>query len=156
MRSASAARELGDDVNFGDITDIAVSGLLAQRVRMGVTASNLANAETTRTRAGGPYLRRDPSFQATPQGGPFGDRLERALRGVEVNRVVLDRRPPELRFAPGHPDANADGYVAIPRVYAVEELTNLMSAGRSFEANLVVMRKVRAMSEAAMQIGRRQ
>lgn len=137
-----------------DISDIAVSGLLAQRSRMAVTASNIANAETTRTAEGGPYLRRDPVFRTTSLGGPFASRLERALRGVEVSGVAKDPRPPVTRFDPGHPDADADGFVAYPRVSVVEELTNMMSASRSYEANLVILNKVRSMSRAALQIGR--
>ena len=136
-----------------DITDIAVSGLVAQRARMATTASNVANAHTTRTASGGAYRRRDPVFRTTPVGGPFAGRLERAIQRVEVARVSLDRRAPITRFDPGHPDANPDGYVALPRVNVVEELTNMMSASRSYESNLVIVRKVREMAQAAMQIG---
>ncbi len=141
-------------MKLGDITDIAVSGLQAQRSRMAVTASNVANAETTRTAEGGAYRRRDPVFRASSVASPFASRLDRALRGVEVTRVVSDPRPPVTRFDPGHPDANAEGFVAYPRVSVVEELTNMMSASRSYEANLVILSKVRAMSRAALQIGR--
>ena len=141
-------------MKLGDIVDIAVSGLIAQRSRMAVTASNVANAETTRTAEGGAYQRRDPVFRSAPVGGPFQSRLDRALRGVEVTRVVRDPRPPVSRFDPGHPDSDADGFVAYPRVNVVEELTNMMSASRSYEANLVILKKVRAMSDAALQIGR--
>ena len=141
-------------MNLSDITDIAVSGLGAQRARMAATASNLANAQTTRTAAGGPYRRRDPVFRTRPVGGAFSDRLGRLVRKVEVERVALDRRPLLRRFAPGHPDADARGFVSLPRVNVVEETANLMSASRSYEANLVVLRKVREMARAAMQIGR--
>jgi flagellar basal-body rod protein FlgC len=141
-------------MKLGDITDIAVSGLVAQRARMAATASNVANAQTTRTDSGGVYRRRDPVFRAEPVAGPFAGRLERALHRVEVERVVLDARAPLTRFEPGHPDADADGYVALPRVNVVEELSNMMSAARSYESNLIILRKVREMKEAAMQIGR--
>ncbi len=141
-------------MKLGDIVDIAVSGLMAQRSRMAVTASNVANAETTRTAEGGAYQRRDPVFRATSPAGPFSDRLDRAMRGVEVTRVVRDPRAPVTRFDPGHPDADADGFVAYPRVNVVEEIANMMSASRSYEANLVILNKVRAMSRAALQIGR--
>ncbi len=140
-------------MNLTDITDIAVSGLVAQRARMATTASNVANAHTTRTASGGAYRRRDPLFRTVPVGGPFSGRLERAIKRVEVERVVLDQRAPITRFDPGHPDASPDGYVALPRVNVVEELTNMMSASRSYESNLVVLRKIREMSQAAMQIG---
>jgi flagellar basal-body rod protein FlgC len=141
-------------VTLSDIMDIAVSALSAQRVRMAVTASNLANAETTRTAAGGPYQRRDPVFQASPVGGHFASQLQRAIRGVEVSGIRLDSREPIIRFEPGHPDADAQGNVRYPRVSVIEETTNMMSASRSYEANLVILRKARAMSEAALQIGR--
>jgi flagellar basal-body rod protein FlgC len=137
-------------MKLGDITDIAVSGLVAQRARMAATASNVANAQTTRSESGGVYRRRDPVFRTEPVGG----RLERALHRVEVERVVLDARAPLTRFEPGHPDADADGYVALPRVNVVEELSNMMSAARSYESNLIILRKVREMAEAARQIGR--
>lgn len=141
-------------MKLSDITDIAVSGLRAQRVRMAVTASNIANSETTRSAEGGPYRRRDPVFRSAPSGGPFAARLERAMRQVDVSRVVKDSRPPITRFDPGHPDADGEGNVAYPRVHVVEELANMLSAGRSYEANLAILHKVRSMSRAALQIGR--
>ena len=138
---------------LSDVMDIAVSGLAAQRVRMATTASNLANAETTRTPEGGPYRRRDPVFQAAPM-QPFADRLEREIRAVRVREVATDTRPPARHYDPGHPDADESGFVSRPNVSPVSELTNLMSASRSFEANLLIIRKAREMSDAAMQIGR--
>jgi flagellar basal-body rod protein FlgC len=141
-------------MKLGDIMDIATSGLVAQRARMATAASNLANAETTRTPEGGPYQRRDPVLASTPQGGAFASRLDRAMAQVEVRSVARDPRPGESRFDPGHPDANQEGYVALPRVSVVQELSNVLSASRSFEANLVIVRKVREMADAAMQVGR--
>lgn len=141
-------------MTLNEITDIAVSALAAQRVRMAVTASNLANAETTRTAGGEPYRRRDPVFRTKPLAEPFASRLEGAMRGVEVTSIKRDPRPPIIRFDPGHPDADAQGRVRYPRVSVIEELTNMMSASRSYEASLVILRKVHAMSEAALQIGR--
>lgn len=139
---------------LSDVMDIAVSGLEAQRLRMQVTASNIANADSTRTAEGGPYRRRDPIFTATRLSEPFGGLLERKLSTVRVTRVVEDTRDPLQRFDPRHADADADGFVAVPRVNVVEEMANLMSASRSFEANLAVMRKARSIGEAALQIGR--
>ena len=136
-----------------DITDIAVSGMHAQRVRMGVTASNIANAETTRTGSGEPYRRRDPVFRSVSAAGGFGGQLDRALQRVEVARVQADGRDFLTRFDPGHPDADADGFVLMPRVNMIEEQANLMSASRAFEANLMVVTKVRAMADAVMRIG---
>lgn len=141
-------------MKLSDITDIAVSGLHAQRVRMTVTASNLANAETTRGIDGGPYRRRDPVFATRPIGGPFAGELERQLRAVRVSRVALDTREPVRRHEPSHPDADGSGFVAFPRVNTVEEMANIISASRSFEANLVLMRKTREMGQAALRMGR--
>lgn len=141
-------------MTLSDIVDIAASGLSAQRARMTVTASNLANAESTRTTEGGPYRRRDVVFAARPLEGGFRGEIDRALRSVRVERVVEDSRPPESRHMPGHPDADADGNVLMPRVKPVEEYTNMLSASRSFEANLMVLRKARSMGEAALRIGR--
>ena len=141
-------------LKFGDIMDIAVSGLGAQRARLAATASNLANAETTRTAEGGPYRRRDPVFGASPVGGAFSSQLDRAFKRVDVDRVAIDQREPRASYEPGHPDADGAGYVRRPRIDVVVELTNMMSASRSFDANLLVIRRVRTMAQAAMQIGR--
>ena len=140
-------------MKFSDITDIGVSGLVAQRARMAATASNLANAQTTRTEEGGPYRRRDPVFVGRSVDGDFGSRLSRAVRKVEVERVALDPRAAITRYEPGHPDANAEGYVSLPRINTVEELTNMMSASRSYQANLLILRKAREMARAALNIG---
>jgi len=141
-------------VTLSDIMDIATSGLLAQRARLAVTASNLANAETTRSAEGGPYRRRDPIFAARSAEDPFASQLDRSLRRVEVTRIALDPRPPLPRYQPGHPDADAQGFVQFPRVNPVEEMTNMMSAARSFQANLFSVSKARQMAEALHQIGR--
>ncbi len=140
-------------MNMSDIVDIAVSGLRAQRTRMTVTASNIANAQTTRTAEGGPYRRRDPVFQADRLGSPFASALQRKLRAVSVTRIQEDGRDPMTRYLPSHPDANEDGYVAFPNVNLVEEQANLVGSSRAFEANLLVMQKVRSMAEALMRVG---
>ena len=141
-------------MKLGDIMDIAAAGLSAQRARVAAAASNLANVHTTRTAEGGAYRRRDPVFVAEPAGGPFGSALDRAVRTVRVSDVAIDNRPAERHLDPSHPDADAEGYVERPRVDVVSEIANVMSASRSYEANLVIMRKVREMSDAAAQIGR--
>ena len=141
-------------MKIGDIVDIAASGLVAQRARMATAASNLANAETTRTPEGGPYRRRDPILESKSIGSPFANSLERAMTSVEVGGVQVDRSAGTTRYDPGHPDADADGYVELPNVSVVRELSNVMSAGRSFEANLVIIKKARDMADAAMQVGR--
>lgn len=141
-------------MSLSKVADIAVSGMLAQRVRMVVTASNIANSQTTRTVDGGPYQRRDPVFESRTVEGGFGPALDGALRTVEVPRVEIDPRPGPTRFDPGHPDADADGYVRMPNVDLVEEMTNMMSAQRAFEANLLALRKAREMGDAALRIGK--
>ncbi len=141
-------------MTLGDVVDVAVSGLVAQRARMTATASNIANAHTTRTASGGPYRRRDPVFRAEPMGGAFAGELERQVRKVVVERVVEDPRNGPRRYQPGHPDADGAGFVSYPRVNPMEEMGNMLSASRSFEANLAVLRKVRAMGDAVLGIGR--
>ncbi len=141
-------------MNLSDVSDLAVAGLDAQRMRMTVTASNLANADSTRTPGGGPYRRRDPVFRAEPLDRSFAGALDRRLQTVRVTRIETDSRPPVLRYQPGHPDADESGFVAAPRVNVVEEMSNLISASRSFEANLVILRKVREIGQAALAIGR--
>ncbi|MEM9174118.1 MAG: flagellar basal body rod protein FlgC [Myxococcota bacterium] len=140
-------------MELGDIMDIATSGLRAQRARMTVTASNIANAQTTRTDEGGPYRRRDPVFNAERIAKPFASRLEQKLRSVSVTKIAEDPRDPVTRYLPHHPDADASGYVEFPNVNLVEEQANLVSSSRSFQANLLVMSKVRSMAEAIMRIG---
>lgn len=141
-------------MKLGDIMDMAAAGLSAQRARVATAASNLANVNTTRTAEGGPYRRRDPVFVSEPVGGPFGDALDRAVRTVRVRSVSIDSRAPLRELDPSHPDADADGFVARPRIDVVSELSNVLSASRSYEANLVIVRKVREMADAAQQIGR--
>ncbi len=140
-------------MSLSNITDIAVSGMMAQRTRIAVTASNIANAETTRTAEGGPYRRRDPVFVAESPEGPFAEHLARELRAVRVESIAEDSRDFIERIEPGHPDADENGIVRYPRVNTVEEMTNLMSASRSFDANLMIMSKVRKMGDAVLRIG---
>ena len=91
---------------------------------------NLANAETTRTPEGGPYRRKDVIFSSDPNVGSFGSALESAIgtgvSGVKVSGITVDQRDPEKRYMPGHPDADADGYVAFPRVNPAEDMVDLM------------------------------
>ncbi len=143
-------------MDFFSAMEIISSGLSAERVRMNITASNLANAETTRTEAGGPYRRRDPIFAATNLESPkgFQSNLDRALQGVEVAEVVEDPAPPRLLFDPNHPDANPNGYVELPNVNMVEEMVNMMMAARSYEAGVSAMRSVVDMAQRALSVGK--
>jgi flagellar basal-body rod protein FlgC len=133
---------------------ISAAALSAQRTRMEIVASNLANARTTRTPEGGPYRRREPVFGAEPLPGAFGDALGQALRSVAVTDIAEDTAPPQLRYEPGHPDADAAGFVAYPNVNPIAETVDMLSATRSYEANVTLVRSIREMSRAALQIAR--
>ncbi len=140
-------------MSLRDALRVAASGLDLQRARMEVVASNLANARTTRTAAGGPYRRMLPVVRAVPvRRHAFGDAVSRAVRGVELERVAVDPRPPVMRYEPGHPDADARGYVAYPNVDPAEEMVDLLSAMRSYEANTRVVKAVEKMREDALDL----
>lgn len=141
-------------MNLIDAMNVISSGMGAERVRMNVTASNLANAKTTRTEEGGPYRRRDPVFASVPGDDSFGAALQGALRAVEVTEIVEDQNAPRLEYDPNHPDANDEGYVEMPNVNPVEEMVNMMSAARAYEAGVSAMRSAVQMAEKAISLGR--
>ena len=130
------------------------SALAAERLRVDLASANLANANSTRTAEGGPYRRRDPILQAVPLSGSFGSEIERAVRMVDVRRIVIDPRPPREVFNPSHPDADGQGIVRLPNVQMVEETVNLMNASRAYEANLLAISISRDMAERAMRMGK--
>lgn len=138
-------------MNFFGMMDIAATGLAAQRLRMETVASNLANANSTRTAEGGPYRRRDVVFQAV-RPPAFRDALDASLRQVRVSGVVEDQNLPKRRYEPGHPDADAQGFVAYPNVDPVVEMVNLLGAARAYEANVTVMEATKNMMLRAMEI----
>jgi flagellar basal-body rod protein FlgC len=122
---------------------------------MNTIASNLANARTTRTAEGGPYKRLDPVFQATQLGGDaFGGPNESAVSLVKVQRIQQDARDPQLVYEPGHPDADVKGYVRYPNVNVVEEMVNMITASRAYEAGVTSVDSVKAMAKSALGIGR--
>lgn len=142
-------------MNVFDTMQIISSGLSAERVRINVTTSNLANAQTTRTEDGGPYQRRDPIFQSNPmQPGSFSASLNDAMHSVVVPEIVKDQDAPRLVFDPSHPDADDEGYVSMPNVNMVEEMVNMMQASRSYDANISALRDVMDMAEKALGLGR--
>jgi len=145
-------------MDFFEALNVSSSGLSAQRVRMNVISSNLANIETTRTPEGGPYRRKDVIFAATPVGSSFQDILESRMWGdvyqVEVEGVYRDDDPPKLKYDPDHPDANDEGYVALPNVNVIVEMTNMLSATRSYEANVTAINATKSMMLKALEIGR--
>jgi flagellar basal-body rod protein FlgC len=126
---------------------VGASGMAAQRARAELLVENLANAETTRTPEGGPYRRKDAVFETASAGSPFASIFEEAAggTGVAVAGIVTDTREPERRFLPGHPDADAEGYVAFPRVNPAEDMVDLMGASRGYEANVAAIGAVKDM-----------
>jgi flagellar basal-body rod protein FlgC len=131
------------------LLSVSASGMQAQRTRAGLLVENIANSETTRTPEGGPYRRKDAVFAAEAADSPFASVFDSELAGSEtgvtVSRIVQDGREPEMRYQPGHPDANADGYVAFPRMNPTEDMVDLMSATRSYQANVAAISAVKDM-----------
>ena len=123
-------------------------------MRLNIIAENVANAQTTRTVDGGPYKRRDPVFAAKPFDEMLSLEQQAGSTGVSIERIQVDERPPRLQYDPNHPDANADGYVAMPNIDVVTETVNMMSATRSYESNVAVMNASKAMALKALEIGR--
>src|SRR5690348_6122250 len=107
-------------MNLLTALDVNASGLTAQRQRVEVASSNLANSQTTRTADGGPYRRKDVIFQTSSFQDSLSSAMNGAVNGVEVSGVVDDPRPFDRRYEPGHPDADKDGYVSYPNVSAME------------------------------------
>jgi flagellar basal-body rod protein FlgC len=125
---------------------VSASGMAAERTRAELLVENLANAETTRTPEGGPYRRKDAVFGSRPMSASFGSLFESHLQeGVAVEQVSVDTRDPERRYLPGHPDAGPDGYVAFPRMNPAEDMVDLTSAARGFEANVAAISAVKDM-----------
>ena len=146
-------------MGFLDALRASASGLSAQRIRMKLISSNLANMHTTRTPEGGPYQRREPVFAAqSPVGTSFGDMLKTQQEGgvVEVRTVEIlkDGREPIYKHAPDHPDADEKGYIALPNISVTEEMVNLVSASRSYEANVAAVKATKNMVLKALEIGR--
>jgi len=132
---------------------ISASALAAQRVRMNVIAENLAHADTTRTPEGGPYRRRKVLFET--QGEGFAGLLGAAPgQGVRVVGTVDAQTPFRRVHQPGHPDADAEGYVAFPNVNPVMEMVDLMAATRAYEANVTAIQALKSMMQKALELGR--
>jgi flagellar basal-body rod protein FlgC len=134
-----------------DAIDLAASGLTAERLRMDVTSENLANAQTTQAANGQPYRRQEVELQQV--GGGFGAQLAGALGGgsgatpggVQVAGIVNDPTPDQLVYDPGHPGANAQGYVKMPNVNPVTEMTDLISESNSYQADVTAMSTAKTM-----------
>lgn len=136
--------------------DISSSGLTAQRTRMNLIAMNLANIHASRTPDGGPYRRKDPIFAADPLFQGFGARhrpgLDRELEDVEIKEIVDDRRDFKMVFDPSHPDSDEFGYVLMPNVNVIEEMVGMISAKRSYEANVTAVTASQNMALKALEI----
>jgi len=140
-----------------NVLSVSASGMEAQSTRMRMMAENLANAQTTRTPEGGPYRRKDVVLESDSDlTSPFSSHLAAAmgepLIGVRVGELLADENAIDLRFDPEHPDANEDGYVAYPQVNPAEELVNLQSAARAYEANIAVMSTAKEMLRRSLEM----
>ncbi len=144
-------------MNLFGVLEINSSALTAERERAEVTASNMANAQTTRTPGGGPYKKQWVVFGTERPGkSQFALTLSRFgdlhARGVKVEQVVEDKAPPLRRYEPGHPDADADGYVAYPDINPVEEMVNLMGAAQAYQLNVSAVQATKAMISETLQL----
>ena len=144
---------------FGGI-DASASGLTAERLRMDVISNNIANANTTRSLDGGPYHRSYVVFQPRERGQEdFASTLRQKLdgqagNGVRALSIEEDRTQGPLSYDPGHPDANADGYVERPNVNIVQEMVDMITASRAYEANVTAINSAKGMAQNALNIGK--
>lgn len=145
-------------MSFMSAMEIVASGLSAQRLRLNTISSNLANTNTTRTAEGGPYARKEVVLQATPlsktTGLTFQDRLEEQMRGVQVTQIATDPRPPRTVYDPSHPDADANGIVKLPNINLIEEMVDMITASRAYEAGVTTMQTIKDMAQRALSIGK--
>jgi flagellar basal-body rod protein FlgC len=144
-------------MDFFDALHISSSGLAAQRLRMNLISANLANINTTHTKAGGPYRRKDPIFAAQAPAPTFHEMLRNRQKEfqkeVAVVGIVEGSRPPIEKYDPTHPDANERGYVAMPNINLMEEMVNMISATRSYEAGVTAIQSAKDMALKALEIG---
>ena len=148
-------------MNLFETLSVSASGMSAQRQRATALVENLANAETTRTPEGGPYRRKDVVFQSEPAHSPYSGIFQNELvsgqeqaMGVSVSEVIEDTREPDRRYIPGHPDADAKGYVAFPRINPAEDMVDLMGASRNYSANVAAMTAVKDMINRSIDLVR--
>ena len=139
---------------------ISASGMTVQRLRMDVIAQNVANMNTTRTADGGPYRRRLVAVQENIESIPFSQHLARSRdafrgKGVKATAIVEDPTPFKRVYDPGHPDADEEGYVLMPNVDTLKEMVDMISATRSYEANVTAFNAAKSMAIKGLEIGRR-
>jgi flagellar basal-body rod protein FlgC len=143
---------------FGGM-EISGSALTAQRLRMNVTAENIANAQTTKGADGNPYRRKEVTLQSVGQAGTFGSQLSRAMGssgvapgGVQATEITEDQTNGKLVYDPGHPDADEQGYIRMPNVDTVTEMVDLIDAQRAYEANVTAMSAAKQMFAKTLEI----
>ena len=145
-------------MTFLDSLNIGGSALSSQKLRMNIISQNIANSQTTRTQQGGPYIRKQIVF-SEKQPETFREvfsNLEKnnRLTGVEATEVVDDDNPPLLIFDPDHPDSDENGYVLMPNINTTEEMVDMISASRAYEANVTAINAIKLMASKALDIGR--
>jgi len=135
---------------------ISASALKAQQIRLNTISSNLANIETTRTPEGGPYRKREVVFQTAPTSfeNKLGQSMEKYAQGVEVAEIRPSDKPPRVVYDPSHPDADKDGNVALPNINLLEEIADMTSASRAYDANVTAIKSAKRMALKALEIGR--
>ncbi len=144
---------------FGSM-NVSASGMTAQRLRMDTISQNIANVNTTRGPNGLPYRRKTVVFEEITKNNNFKGMLQsylndyKATGGVKVSEISEDSAPFIRTYDPTHPDADKDGYVSMPNVNTIEEMTNLISANRSYEANITAFNATKSMISSALNIGR--
>ena len=131
---------------------VSASGLTAQRRRLEVHVSNMANANTTKPAGMEPFRRKDVLFSAAPPQTSFGAEFDTAVQGVEISKVVTDSSEPIPRLEPGHEHADKNGIVLYPNVNPMEEMLNVLSAARSYEANLQAVTAAKEMAQKTLEI----
>ena len=138
--------------------DIAASGMPAERLRMDLIGNNNANVNTTRTEEGGPYKRQMAVFEPRSGGMNFGQVLAEQMdgggTGVRVKSIEKDQSPPRMIYDPTHPDANEQGYVALPNINIVTEMVDMITASRAYEANATMVNTAKTMAQKALDMGR--
>jgi flagellar basal-body rod protein FlgC len=140
-------------MSFFDALGSSASALTAQRLRMDTISNNLANANSTRTAEGGPYRRQMAVFASREEfKQDLAGRLAKTPSGVKVTEIRHDDSPFRQVYDPGHPDANPDGYVLMPNVNTIQEMTDMISATRSYEANVTLINSVKSMAAKALEI----
>lgn len=135
---------------------ISGSALKAQRLRLDTISSNIANIETTSTPEGGPYKKKSVYFQSKPVSfkETLDSKMQQASQGVEVTKIVEDQEEPKKVYNPSHPDADSDGYVSMPNVNLSEEMVDMASATRSYQANATAIKSAKRMALKALEIGK--